>query len=203
MYYLAFPELMNSSTSRSMSFSHETSGATVIESQCYGKAIGSALEQVLTAGPDETSAPAEVGAGCTGIRQNTCAYPPPPPKPVSHHEAYDIVGAGSADVNGRYTYRLAPGRWPDPAPFYQKDDLHSLYRYHGRWYICHTGVSCYYDAPSTSDPSPEPPSTGWGNGGNRTGVAPAPRLQAVGDVQPQKQEVNHGSADEALEADQR
>ena len=181
MYYRAFPALMNASGSRSMSFAHETSGSTVNESRCYGAAIGAALEQVLssaTSGSDDQSiydTPAPMS--CRGIPgPSTCVFPPPP---VPHHRAFDVIGAGSAGCNGRYSYRPAPSWWPDHAPFYQKDELHSLYRYHGRWYICHTGHFCYYDAPATAEPSPEPPSKGWGNDGNRTGASPAPTLQAV------------------------
>ena len=174
-YRAAFADRMNATNSRSMSFSHETSGATVNESRCYGSAIGRTLEQVLTAGPESSAA----SPPCTAT-QDTCVNPPPPPTPVPHHEAFHVIGAGSADCNGRYSYRSAPNGWPDHAPFYQKDELHSLYRYHGRWYICHTGVACYYDAPAVSRPLPEPPLVGWANDGNRTGALPAPKLQAVG-----------------------
>ena len=57
MYYRAFPMLMNASGSRSMSFSHETSGATVNETRCYGSAIGVSLEQVRTPHSTDKNAP--------------------------------------------------------------------------------------------------------------------------------------------------
>ena len=43
LFYDAYPGTMNAPKSRSMSFSHETSAATVAEAHCYGAGIGASL----------------------------------------------------------------------------------------------------------------------------------------------------------------
>ena len=94
------------------------------------------LERVLTIGPGERKAPAEARL-CTGIRKHTpCGSPKSVPR---HHEAHDAVGAGSADVNGRYANIIPPRVWSCAGCAKRMSSAASTarpttYRYHGRWY---------------------------------------------------------------------
>ena len=76
-----FEALMNSATQRSMSFSHETSAATVAEAHCYGAAIGQSLLQILDrAKPIDTTG---ASTDCTGFA-DTCHAISPAPGPAPH-----------------------------------------------------------------------------------------------------------------------
>eukprot|EP00040_Diaphanoeca_grandis_P028144 m.161713 g.161713 ORF g.161713 m.161713 type:complete len:605 (-) comp31250_c1_seq1:196-2010(-) len=185
LFYQEYATLMNAPHSRSMSYSHETSGATATEAHCYGAAIGASLAELI----QTTGALNTTGASttCTGYPSTCFDRPPPsppsPPPPVPHHSGYNVTGAGKKDCNGVYINIPAPPHWEHSA-FYQKDATHSLYRYRDPdtgaeiWHICHTGVTCYYDAPPSSNGADEPPSIGWVVAPNSVGLLPAPTLTA-------------------------
>jgi hypothetical protein len=188
LFYRQYPVLMNSPAGRSMSFSHETSAATVDEAHCYGAAIGGAMEQVVAAAhpPD----PSGASSVCTGYPDSCHARPPgpaPPPPTPPCPDAYTVSGAGSSDCNGVYRRVPAPSGW-EASPYYRKDDTHTLYRYKGTapgsdfWHLCNPGKYCYYDGPVSSNGAPLPPASGWCSGAclpglpNATGVSPPPQI---------------------------
>jgi len=156
-----YKALMNSATQRSMSFSHETSAATVAEAHCYGAAIGASLAAVL----DRTKPIDTAGAStkCTGY-PDSCHELPPPPSPVLHEAGFVVSGAGKSDVNGKYVFKTSPKGWEHSA-YYVKDANHQLYRYkdaktgRDQWHLCHVGKCCWYDAPGQGQA--EPPASGW------------------------------------------
>ena len=178
---------MNAPSSRSMSFSHETSAATVGEAHCYGAAIGAALATMLrSSGTVNTTG---ASTTCTGYPNSCYARPTPPPPappapPAPHHAAFNVTGAGCSGCNGIYKYVHAPKGWEHSA-YYEKDAAHALYRYKNAgtedevWHICHEGVKCYYDAPRSSVGSDEPPTTGWLVSPEGIGTLPAPTLAPI------------------------
>ena len=191
LFYEEYARLMNAPSSRSMSFSHETSAASVEEAHCYGAAIGASLAAVLkSTGRINTTG---ASSTCTGY-PNTCSarpspsphpHPPAPgPSPTPHHAAYTVLGSGCADCNGVYKNVKAPAGW-EHSPYYQKDKLHSLYRYTDSgsgqevWHICHEGVKCYYDAPPSSYGASEPPTAGWLVSPGGIGRLPTPTLSPI------------------------
>jgi uncharacterized repeat protein (TIGR01451 family) len=87
-------------------------------------------------------------------------------------DQYEVVGAGSTDVNGVYTW-VADGKYAGPATYY----LCFNSSYGGYWLIVGAEAGCtdwsqlYY---SNQSPSPPPPEMGWA--GAMNGVDPAPTV---------------------------
>lgn len=189
VFYRQHAAIMNAPGTRSMSFSHETSAATVGEAHCYGAAIGESLAALLAAPPGAPVNTTGASTTCTGYA-DTCharpAGPPGPPGPPGH-SGYVASGAGSADANGRYSPDRHSRSNNGVASW--SNGKHTIYRYDGRWHISDVfGVNVYYDAPGATGEA-RPPLVGWRanytwhiDGRNYTGlgVAPAPTLAVHG-----------------------
>ena len=168
---------MNRKHTRSMSFSHETAEATVLENRCYGAAIGTTLAGLLSS-PGPVSA-AGIPATCSYPDSCHAVSPPSPPGPSPAHTAgYVVEGAGDEACNGKYLPVLHPGA-DKGAPIYWKDMDHQIYRYRGTWHIAHEGVVVFYDPPASSYWAKEPPLSGWRQFPNRTATPPMPTLSLI------------------------
>ena len=195
VFYRQFATLMNAPGTHSMSFSHETSAATVVEAHCYGAAIGESLAVLLATPSGVPINTTGASTTCTGY-PNTChggpqppgPAPAPPPAPPAH-SGYVASGAGSADANGRYGLESHSHSNTGAASW--SNGKHVVYRYDGRWHISDVfGVNVYYDAPSATG-NELPPLTGWlanytwhidGKNYTGLGLAPAPTLTMYGRV---------------------
>eukprot|EP00935_MAST-01C_sp_MAST-1C-sp1_P001416 g1416.t1 len=203
LFYHEYAQLMNRADGRSMSYSHETSSATVAEAHCYGTAIGTAWTAILQSStPVKPPNASVVPVACTGYPSSCHSLPPTPspspPSPTPHWpQRYSVSGAGSPACDGNYSLIPANerrGRGDKDAPMYQRDgegedgvgehsQSHQIYRLYGRWHLAHWGVAVFYDAPNATGDA-EVPTQGWVamQFPNRTGAPPAPAFRVAGGI---------------------
>lgn len=98
-------------------------------------------------------------------------FPPAPPSALNPAgcKTFNVVGAGDAAVNGKYTATSKPTS-------FTKDASHQLYFFAGHWKFAHEGVGpVYYTAQDTHGGAKRVPVTSW------EGAPPSPNVTCAAD----------------------